>query len=404
MIVITQNNLKDQGKSNPKNQDRLAGSDCVPGFKSKGADLISCPFSVVHFGFDTLDINYFVDFERTQDLFEKLKLTKLSLQSTNDQEVNINLVSNQHQTEYALQRYGTKIFSFVLKKGDITFSLSNRPSTSGIPNVNLKIGSISSASYKQVKTDFEKLLLALGCTIKEEKLSRIDICKDLSCDITTLDIQCLEKHISKARSASIYYQYKTLTGIQVGKGNVVLRIYDKIAEMTQKNDENKKNHFQEIWKNQENVTRIEYQLRREFLNDYNINTLEQLEQKINEIWLYLTESWFRHTQKPVDRINKNQTDSKISNFWKQVQKNSGKILNILKKRIKKNICNVKSLVNQATGCLVSICGSLGMTPDSKQQIYETMSNLIKEGLNENYENFSKFSKKLNTKRARLINF
>jgi len=76
------------------------------------------------------------------------------------------------------------------------------------------------------------------------------------------------------------------------KSPIQLRIYNKGVEIRQKGGA--KLWFLDLWKceSEEDVWRIEFQLRRPALKQFGINSLDDLNQKKAGIWHYLTAKWF----------------------------------------------------------------------------------------------------------------
>jgi hypothetical protein len=78
---------------------------------------------------------------------------------------------------------------------------------------------------------------------------------------------------------------------QFGKNNLV-RIYDKTRELKMRPQ---KEWEKTLWKdpNAKHVTRVEFQLRREMLKELEINSLDDLAEKLPDIWAHLTQCWFK---------------------------------------------------------------------------------------------------------------
>lgn len=111
---------------------------------------------------------------------------------------------------------------------------------------------------------------------------------------------------------------------QLGKNNLV-RIYDKYRELKARPQKMWETHLWGEHKDCKTVTRVEFQLRRELLKQLGINTLDDLQSRIGEIWAYLTQMWFRldtpwwaavqsafKAPKAAERIRPNKDGSKKS--------------------------------------------------------------------------------------------
>jgi len=359
------------------------GAAALGGFSGGGETPVSPPPLVVNTGIDTLVITYNADIcEATLD---RLKNDKLAVQQTSDACL---FHSFGASTLFAwnLQRTGVKFYPYVLKTGDITLCISTRDAKSSMPSMTLSIGSIScSNNLPNILMMFKKWCKNKGITLKKEKVSRVDICADLALDITKQSLWNQAKMITKAHKVAVYYSRRIMTGVQVGTGDIVLRMYDKIAEMEDKQAGHKQDHFQKIWNNQKVVTRVEFQLRREAIKSLcpGRNDFSALTAKLPSIWAYLTEDWFRQTAKAVDRLNKNQSKSTVSEFWLNVQSafNNFNFPKAIRDRTKKTI-NIEALVAQAAGLMTTVCAAAGHAQEQFFAILETATQTLEAKITE----------------------
>jgi hypothetical protein len=79
--------------------------------------------------------------------------------------------------------------------------------------------------------------------------------------------------VSRAAIEAVWMENKQVQTFQVGKGDTVLRIYDKMAEVTQSSD---KLWFLKLWGVSESVWRVEVQARNERLKQAAIRTIQDL--------------------------------------------------------------------------------------------------------------------------------
>lgn len=131
-----------------------------------------------------------------------------------------------------------------------------------------------------------------GGTIDRIQPSRCDLSVDFRL-IPPPDFSFLEQHkVSRSRYINTHINNGILETYYSGSPGspVRLRIYDKGKEIQKSN----KYWFLDLWgiHDPSNVWRVEFQLRRAFLHQYRINTLEDLWAKIGTIWEYLTAEWF----------------------------------------------------------------------------------------------------------------
>lgn len=338
---------------------------------------ISCPPEIVSSGIDTLLLSLQADIPL--DLLEKLKEKKLEVQETIDDCLYLPFGVT---TLFAfnLQRTGKKLFPYVLKTGDLTVCLSNRKSDSSIPSMQVSVGSIGcNNDLKSLLSSFAMWCKHYKIDIKSEKVSRIDIYADIAVPLVEQGLWNQARMVTRAEKVALYYSNRKMTGLQVGTGDIVLRCYDKIQEMTDKQALHKEEFFQKKWGGVANVTRVEFQLRREAVKSLcpSENNLFAVVQKMPDIWKYLTFDWFRQTAKAVDRLNRNQSRETTSEFWEIVQSvfNAPEKKGCVRDKKQKTI-NIKSLVDQATGILLTVCAALGHAHHDIFGIIATSADLV----------------------------
>ena len=141
---------------------------------------------------------------------------------------------------------------------------------------------------------------------KEESLSRVDYCFDFNLpeiDFTENDFK------SRSIKNSIFRDNKTIQTFNLGKGDIVLRIYDKVAEINQKSN---KAWFFELWKQEKNVWRIEWQTRKNILKRFDIQTFNDLEMKLGDLLRYLAEE---HDTLRIPTNDSNQSRWPLHPLW-----------------------------------------------------------------------------------------
>jgi hypothetical protein len=133
--------------------------------------------------------------------------------------------------------------------------------------------------------------------------SRIDLCADFQGWVPREDD--LPKFVCRAKYRAAYMATTNLTGFTFGKGRVVARLYDKSHEIKVSG----KSWMWPIWQSggatdDAPVWRLEFQLRREFLLELDLNALHA-NSSLTGAWTLLSTDWLRHTfQKPGARIER----------------------------------------------------------------------------------------------------
>jgi len=191
-------------------------------------------------------------------------------------------------------------------------------------------------------------------------VSRVDLCMDLNLPLPVVDLRVGEV-VTPAKNKSeffIQHHFKGLdeTGYTFGQGKLRCRIYDKLAEI----DHSQKMWFKDLWRKQgwngrSPVTRVEFQARRDFLRTMQIETVEDLENQMADLWRYYTgaKGWVSlREQSPTDS---NRRRWPIKDFWLAVVKSSsafGVVTGIV--RLTQRKPRVDTLNRLAQGVLVTL--------------------------------------------------
>jgi hypothetical protein len=161
-----------------------------------------------------------------------------------------------------------------------------------------------------------EVLQSLGGTLSDVLISRCDPCVDVVID-GGLTYEFLKAHrvpgnrkenaIEKSGRLETYYN-------GAKEGDTQLRIYDKRLEVIQSE---KKLWFFDLWGVgvDADVWRFEFQLRREALKRYGINSDEDLAEKLPGVWRDLTTEWFSLR----NQDDSNTTRRSTYEQWKKIQ-------------------------------------------------------------------------------------
>jgi hypothetical protein len=108
-----------------------------------------------------------------------------------------------------------------------------------------------------------------------------------------------------------------LEGFSFGKGNIAARLYDKPLEISRKS---KKFWMYLVWEIEEvpkgfKIVRPEFQLRREGLKSYGIDTLDDLLTNIDKLWSSCTRDWLKFQSNP----GKHHTQRRTLPWWEKIQ-------------------------------------------------------------------------------------
>jgi len=296
--------------------------------------------------------------------------------------------------EWMVHRKAPKYFRYHLSSGDVHIFFSKHKEDSAIPNCKIEIGSLT--CWSGTKTAYDSIITRItshGCNVTKEIVSRVDLCSDfVGMDISKQKFHYQDRWIQYARTFASYFTNRKLNGVSIGKGERMLRIYDKVAELKQKNATNKQEAFQKIWGVQsyeeKPVTRVEFQFRREAIKEFSdennlfqIDTVAELCEHLQSLWAYGSKIWARHNQDDVDRNNKHQSRAKLSKSWEKVCSVSFGD-QYLVRTIKKTRKDIKALCQQMTGVALSLVAATGVQVDDYFNILSTAQRYLSEEIDD----------------------
>jgi hypothetical protein len=153
----------------------------------------------------------------------------------------------------------------------------------------------------------------------KESLSRVDFCFDYK--LPEIDFN-EDSFVSYSKKDSKHRECGTVQTFTFGKDDIVLRVYDKIAEIRQQSD---KVWFFSLWGEESDVWRIEWQIRKAVLRDHNIESFHELEGNIGGLLHYLA---YEHDtlRQPNDDTNRSRWP--LHPLWKDLQEKIDNLYNL----------------------------------------------------------------------------
>lgn len=377
-------------------------ADCFPDYR-------------VHQGIDFLKVSFWVEWT-AHDFLKLCQQKKEALQATESED---NLPFTFGGLNWNISRHGARSFRYRLLHGDITLLVSTRGATTNWPSVRLEIGSLTSQTNLVSTLDcIRNFLCRCGAQVVREQVSEVHLAADfIGLNIRELDLDNKDRWISLARHFVPYYQGWKLSGMTLGKGDLMLRIYDKVLELSDQG--HKQEVFRELWGvpayNAQSVTRVEYQLRRGELKRFReldqqtgeltcFSTSNQLLKGLQSLWGYCTGTWSRFTATMVDRGNKHQARARLSEFWVALQSLCWSTVLEVTREVGVRCKDVDKLRKQVLGCVMSVVAFYLYGDD----LYDYRSVLAKaeEFIAEDLKNFSKdgneFSKRMKRKHIEAV--
>ena len=237
----------------------------TPRFLVHGVDTAQCAYYLVPQGPDALD-------------FTKLRVLRDELRESKD---GAPRAFHMGDLEFLLWPSGTSTgYPFQISNADfrIAFGDKNTPS--------FFVTYSSHALWREPLASLQQQFLDWAASIgyvpiKPETLSRVDFAFDY--EIASIDFD-EQSFVSLSSKDSQYREDGKIQTFTFGKSDVVLRVYDKIAEIEQ---QSRKEWFFDIWGINLNVWRIEWQIRKEVLRRFGIRTVQDLNDQRGDLLRYL---------------------------------------------------------------------------------------------------------------------
>lgn len=297
-----------------------------------------------------------------------------------------------------------------LERGGVKIGIHPNPKGT-IPAVIVEFGyrAVKCRRFQDVVAEVEAVLKVMGFNIKSQKISRIDLQLTVDLPFSVVARSYNEnRFVSRVTKWAVYQgkicrmdtDQEIQTPIQSiigGSGKtIVVRLYDKIKECF-KSPENleKLNDLYTIMGIREHLTRVEFELCREFLCEYKINTVDDFYANLPELLKYLTDSYFRVIENAkTSHAERQQT----ARWWDDVQSKfmlafnanyEGKAL----QRIESKVYSPDALIKQALGCLKAAYSNLGgEQPMEQNEFYTAVFRTVKQYLPQLYDDYVKLWK------------
>lgn len=193
-----------------------------------------------------------------------------------------------------------------------------------------------------------------------DKLSRIDLC--LHTDKLQLTYADIETFKGTYFDENIYRFRRKITGMNFGSrtnNKIFCRIYDKLLEVKQTG---KKHWFFDVWKiagwSNKSVWNIEFQINREFLKEYDIESVRDAFRKLKTLWKFCTEKWIVKVKLDHTRVERCSTDD----IWIEVQNsfNNFKHEPLVKREIQLN-ADADAIIPGTIGNITTFAARKGIT-------------------------------------------
>jgi len=237
------------------------------------------PFRSVLSGLDTIEACYYLRRKPEADFdFEALTIIKEHLQANPREKFAQVEIGGQM---IGVHRYGSKS-GFPLVLEDSLFKIQCGEFNSPSFYVTFKSEALWRHGAARLHRAFLDWATAAGLQqLRPESMSRVDFTFDYYLPNVDFDEDSV---LSLSAKTARYREDSEVQTLVFGKSDVVLRIYDKVAEIEQKS---LKVWFYDLWGLKENVWRIEWQVRKDVLRRHSIRTFDDLFAGQGDVLRYL---------------------------------------------------------------------------------------------------------------------
>jgi hypothetical protein len=310
-------------------------------------------FQIVHKGIDSLYVSYrghikdglLSDLERGKQLARS--------EHIQDQAESVMFLGDHN---FEVLSKGSGLYSYVIEDNWFRISIAGVGSKR-IPALYVQVRSelLNCCGVEDSMNKLRRVVDELLEGSYEEKISRDDIFIDFMADF---DLSKIERGswITKARNIQQYWDGGICTGWIIGrrKENIYARLYDKTAEIKTSN----KDFFKALWlpkgwQEGQQVVRLEFVQKNDLLSQLGIITIEQLLDRMNDLWRMCTVDWLRIA---INDGTENRTRWETEPVWEKIQQvmfNDNGYSGIKRKVSRSRSPNMKRLYINGLGYLLT---------------------------------------------------
>lgn len=266
------------------------------------------------FGHDTVECAYFLvgDSAGGPD-FERLAARKEALRASKTRHPAPVVLG---QEEFLLAAHGTGSGYPFLLENDV-FSIQCGPTNS--PNFFVTYRSFGLWQFGMEKLHERFLAWAASVgyfPVASERLSRVDFTFDYL--LSEIDFS-EDDFVTQAAKDNKRRKHRQAQTFQFGEGPLLLRLYDKCAEIA---EQSAKTWFFELWGTDQDVWRIEWQARKEWLRRFGIRTVADLFERQGDLLRYLATE---HTTLRQRTADSNRSRWPLHRLWRDLQAQVAKL-------------------------------------------------------------------------------
>lgn len=265
------------------------------------------PSPLLH-GHDTIECAYYLAALPNCSLdFEKLAAEKEALRLAKVRRPKALIIGSE---EFLLMPNGTKSgFPFLIENDafSIQFGEFNKPNF----YVTYRSYALWQFGAAKLNQRFLDWAASIGfATFQPERLSRVDFTFDYRIDAIDFDE---DSFISQATKDNQHRKNRKVQTFRFGEGELMLRIYNKVDEIQEKSA---KTWFFDLWGCAENVWRIEWQVRKEWLRRFGIRTFTDLLERQGDLLRVLVND---HTTLRIKTEDSNRSRWPLHPLWQDLK-------------------------------------------------------------------------------------
>ncbi|WP_374631658.1 hypothetical protein [Ferrovibrio sp.] len=256
-------------------------------------------------GLDSLFVSYYLDFSESSIDWAEIATAKERIKHARGKNFIELELGNQ---SFALMAYGRKPYTYILNNRLFEIALGEHMHPAC--TVRYSSEALWVHGFEALEQTLTAWFASLACReTRNNVISRADWAFDYDFNGSNLKV---ENFVTRASKDAVWRENQAYQTIQFGKGNVVIRIYDKISEIAQ---QSLKSWFFDIWKQRENVWRIEFQVRGSRLKQGGINTTAAIATLQNDLLRELAEN---HTTLRIPNQDSNRSRWPLHPLWQSL--------------------------------------------------------------------------------------
>jgi hypothetical protein len=269
---------------------------------------MNCPIQLLLSGHDTIECAYYLALtEGCKFDYERLGVEKEIMRQSKSRKPTLIKLGNE---EFMLAGHGTGSgYPFLIENEafSIQFGEFNAPSFF----VTFRSIALWHSSAQGLHVRFLAWAQSVGLhAYQPEKLSRVDFTFDYHLPVIDFDE---DNFVSSFAKDNQHRKHGKVQTFRLGEGDLGLRIYNKCDEIQ---ESSQKTWFYELWRMDQDVWRIEWQARKQWLRVVGIRTFEDMRERQGDLLRLLVND---HTTLRIKTDDSNRSRWPLHPLWQDLQ-------------------------------------------------------------------------------------